>query len=186
MSRAGKPVTDQEAGAAPRSPAPHPADDRTGAGLERLSLRVALAGGMLLVGVMAMTVISVFGRYVFNAPIPGDYEITELACAVAVFAFFPYCHTRNGNIVVEFFTERLRPRHKAALDTVHNGAFTIVSGLIAWRLFVGGMHKFVDGETTLFLAIPLHWAYFPALLGAVLLTVVCVSVVCRRLHALWR
>ena len=186
MSRAGKPVTDKEAGTTPHGPAPSSSEYTTGAGLERLSRGAALAGGALLIGVMAMTVISVFGRYLFNAPIPGDYEITELACGVAVFAFLPYCHARNGNIVVEFFTEKMRPRHKAALEAAHNCAFTIVAGLITWRLSVGGARKFIDGETTLFLAIPLHWAYFPALLGAVLLTVVCALVACRRLHALRR
>lgn len=186
MSRAGKPVTDEEAATAPHGPAAPSPDGATGAGLARLSRGTALAGGALLLGVMVMTVVSVFGRYLLNAPIPGDYEITELACGVAVFAFLPYCHTRNGNIVVEFFTEKLRPRHKAALEAVHNCAFTIVAGLITWRLFVGGMHKLVDGETTLYLAIPLHWAYFPALIGAVLLTVVCAVVAGRRLRALRR
>ena len=72
--------------------------------LERLARRLALAGGLLLVGVMGMTVVSVLGRYLFNAPVPGDYEITELAIGIAVFAFFPYCHSSNANIVVELFT----------------------------------------------------------------------------------
>ena len=98
---------------------------------------MAMAGGALLAGVMGMTVVSVFGRYVFGAPIPGDYEITELACGVAVFAFFPYCHIRHGNIVVGFFTSRMRPRRKAMLDTVHNIVFAFVAGLITWRMCVG-------------------------------------------------
>ena len=89
MSRTGKPVADKEAGGAPHSPAPPSSDCTTGAGLDRLSRGFALAGGVLLIGVMVMTVISVFGRYLLNAPIPGDYEITELACGVAVFAFSP-------------------------------------------------------------------------------------------------
>ena len=78
--------------------------------LERLARAVALAGGLLLVGVIGMTVISVLGRYLFNAPVPGDYEITELAIGIAVFAFFPYCHITNANIVVELFTGRMSPR----------------------------------------------------------------------------
>ncbi|MCY4497031.1 MAG: TRAP transporter small permease, partial [Rhodospirillaceae bacterium] len=121
---------------------------------------VAIAGGMLLIGVVLMTLISVLGRYLFNAPIPGDYELTELACGIAVFAFFPYCHARSGNVVVEFFTSRLGPRRKTALSAVHNIVFVLVAGLITWRLFVGGMHKLEDGETTLYLGIPIHWAYF--------------------------
>ena len=176
MTTTGKPGEDREAAAG----------NGFGARLERLARAVAIAGGMLLTGVVLMTVISVLGRYLFNAPIPGDYELTELACGIAVFAFFPYCHARSGNIVVEFFTSRMRPRHKTALGAVHNIAFTLVAGLIAWRLFVGGMHKLGDGETTLFLGIPIHWAYFSALPGAGLLTAICVLVVCRHVHALWR
>ena len=162
------------------------AESRLAALFERVSRAAAMAGGLLLVGIMAMTVTSVIGRYAFNAPIPGDYEITELVCGVAVFAFFPYCHIRNGNIVVEFFTARLSPRRKTMLDTAHNFAFALVAGLITWRLFVGGMHKLADGETTLFLDIPIHWGYFPALLGAGLLTAVCVWVLWRHLRMLRR
>ncbi len=149
--------------------------------LERLTRAVALAGGLLLVGVMGMTVVSVLGRYLFNAPVPGDYEVTELAIGIAAFAFFPYCHITNANIVVELFTGRMPPRWKAALDAVHNVTFAIVAGLITWRLFIGGMHKFDDGETTMFLGIPIHWAYFSALIGAGLLTVVCILLLFRHL-----
>ena len=149
--------------------------------LERLTRSVALAGGLLLVGVMGMTVVSVLGRYLFNAPVPGDYEITELAIGIAAFAFFPYCHISNANIVVELFTGKMPARWKAALDAVHNITFAIVAGLIAWRLFIGGMHKFADGETTMFLGIPIHWAYFSALMGAGMLTVVCVLLLFRHL-----
>ena len=177
MNPDGKRKRDGRAGAAPGDPAPG-AYRR----LERLARAFALAGGLLLVGVMGMTVISVLGRYLFNAPVPGDYEITELAMGIAVFAFFPYCHISNANIVVELFTGRMPPRFKAALDALHNLTFALVAGLIAWRLFIGGMHKFDDGETTVFLGIPVHWAYFPALLGAVLLAAVCILLLFRHVR----
>ena len=147
---------------------------------------MAIAGGLLLIGIVAMTGISVLGRYLFNAPIPGDYEITELACGVAIFAFFPYCHMKNANIVVEFFTGRLRPRCRAALDATHNLAFAVVAALISWRLFVGGMKKFEDGETTHFLDIPIWLGYFFALPGAVLLTAVCILAFYCHLRTLVR
>ena len=183
-SRTGRRVRYDGPGAGLRGPAPYSAEHRIGAGLERLTRAVALAGGLLLVGVMAMTVASVLGRYLLNAPIPGDYEITELACGIAVFAFFPHCHLKNANIVVEFFTGRIPQRGRTALDAVHSFAFTVVAAVVTWRLFVGGMHKLEDGETTLFLGIPLYWGYFPALAGAGLLTVVCVWVLRRHLRAL--
>ena len=176
---AGKVTVDPLRGPALRSP-----NGRAGVFLEYLAGAVAMAGGILLAGVMGMTVVSVFARYVLGAPIPGDYEVTELACGVAVFAFFPYCHVRNGNIVVGFFTDRMRPRYKEALDAAHNIVFAIVAGMITWRLFVGAMQKLADGETTMFLGIPLYWAYFPALAGAGLLAAICVSKACCHLKAL--
>lgn len=143
-----------------------------------------MAGGILLAGVMGMTVASVLGRLLFGTPVPGDYELTELACGIAVFAFFPYCHVTNANMVVDFFTSRLHPQHRAALDSVHSIAFTVMAGVIAWRLFVGALRKLQDGETTLFLAIPVYWAYIPALIAAGLLTVVGFLVIHRHLRAL--
>lgn len=155
-----------------------------GEGLDRLSRGLAMAGGILLVGVMGMTVASVFGRYMFGAPIPGDYELTELACGIAVFAFFPYCHATNANIAVEFFTSRLPLRLRAVLDCVHGLAFAAMASLITWRLLVGAMHKLEDGETTLYLEIPVHWAYFLAVATAGLLTAVCFAAIHRHLRAL--
>ena len=164
-------------------PVPNVTEHRLGF-FGRLARALALAGGFLLIGVVAMTGISVFGRYLFNAPIPGDYEITELACGVAIFAFFPYCQVSKANIVVEFFTGFLHPRYRTVLDTVHSLVFAAIAALIAWRLFVGGMHKFADGETTVFLGIPVWLGYFFALPGAVLLTVVSILIFYRYLSAL--
>ncbi|MDE0530435.1 MAG: TRAP transporter small permease [Albidovulum sp.] len=184
MSRAGKREAGKETGNLSRGRALHSPGGRVGAILENLAGAVAMAGGILLTAVMGMTVVSVFGRYVLDAPIPGDYELTELACGVAVFAFFPYCHAKNGNIVVGFVTGRMHPRYKAALDALHNIVFAIVACLITWRLFVGAVQKLADGETTMFLGAPLYLAYFPALAGAGLLVAVCVLKACCHLQAL--
>jgi TRAP-type C4-dicarboxylate transport system permease small subunit len=154
--------------------------------LERAARGLALAGGFLLVGVLLMTVMSVAARYLFNAPIPGDYEITELACGVAVFAFLPYCQLHRANIVVEFFTARLHERSKRVLDVVHAFAFTAVAVVMAWRLAVGGLGKLADGQTTLYLGIPLYWGYLFAFLGAALLCVVCVQVLVDLVRAVRR
>ncbi|MYF51071.1 MAG: TRAP transporter small permease subunit, partial [Gammaproteobacteria bacterium] len=71
-----------------------------------------------------------------------------------------------------------------ALDSVHGVAALVMAGVIAWRLLVGGIRKLEDGKTTLFLEIPLHWAYFPALVAAGLLTAACFVGVLRHLRTL--
>ena len=183
-SNSGGRVADRDVRGDLRERVPGWAERGSGAVCWRLARAMAMAGGILMIGIVAMTGFSVLGRYLFNAPLPGDYEITELACGVAVFSFFPYCYMKNGNIVVEFFTGRMRQRHQTALDTAHNLVFAAVAALITWRLFVGGIHKFEDSETTLFLGIPIWLGYFAALPGAALLTTVCVWGFCFRLRAL--
>ena len=182
--RTSRKPRDVEAG--PAAPSRNGSPGRPGVGLEKLGRAFALAGGMLLVAVAGMTVASVLGRYLFGKPIPGAYELTELACGIAVFAFLPYCHLTQGNVVVDFFTSRLRPGYRAALDGLHAIAFTLMAGLVAWRLLVGGVRKLGDGETTLFLEVPIHSAYFAALVSTGLLTAVCVLVVRRHFQALRR
>ena len=87
-----------------------------GRALHRLAAALAVAGGLVLVALIVMTCLSIAGRAMFSAPLPGDFELVEIGCAVAVFAFLPYCQITGGNVVVDFFTARARPRTKAALD----------------------------------------------------------------------
>ena len=46
---------------------------------------VALIGGAILFALTLLTVISVAGRAMFSAPIPGDFELVEVGMAVAIF-----------------------------------------------------------------------------------------------------
>jgi len=71
-----------------------------------LSRAWAVLGGVMLLAVMLMTVLSVVMRAVLGFPILGDYELVEIGTAIAAFAFLPYCHQAGGNVVVDVFTNR--------------------------------------------------------------------------------
>ena len=68
---------------------------------------LAFCGGAILLLMVFVNVISVTGRIIFGKPLVGDFELIEIACAVAIFLFLPLCQLKNGNIVVEAFTLRL-------------------------------------------------------------------------------
>ena len=63
--------------------------DPIGALLFRLCQVFALAGGLVLVAMTLMSLVSIVGRAVLNRPLPGDYELVQLGCAIAVAAFLP-------------------------------------------------------------------------------------------------
>jgi TRAP-type C4-dicarboxylate transport system permease small subunit len=147
---------------------------------------LALVGGVFLLLAIAITLVSVIGRYAFGMPVPGDYELVEITCAVGVFLFFPYTQAVNGNIAAEFFTSGLSERRRRILDIGNDVIFTLVAMLLTWRLADGIVEKFDSGASTVLIGIPFWWAYSIAVLSMFLLVVVCLIRIVTGIGALRR
>lgn len=154
--------------------------------IERLTRWLALGGGMFVLFTVAVTLVSVAGRYGLNRPLPGDYETVELVCAVGIFLFFPYVHATEGNIVVRFFTAAVSARHQRMLDLGHEFVFAAVAGLLTWRLSIGFLERLESGESTMLIRIPLWWSYGIAVVSLALLFVVCIARIDAGIKALRR
>jgi TRAP-type C4-dicarboxylate transport system permease small subunit len=143
--------------------------------IERLSGAVAVTGGALSLAVALLVVVSVVGRRFFNAPIPGDFELVQMATAIAVFSFLPYCQARRGNIVVDTFTNRLPPRVNAVIDAFWDLVYAGMMGLMTACLAVGTLDHIRNGQTTMVLQFPI-WPAIAVCTGlALLLTVVALA-----------
>jgi len=142
--------------------------------LDRLTRVLALIGGALLMVSVVLSVVSIAGRYAAAMPVPGDYELVELICAVAVFLFFPFTHARGANLTAEFFTSGLPARWQKSLDVVHDLIFALIAALLAWRLGHGMVDKINNGDMSILLQIPLWWPYTVAVACLWLLCVVSV------------
>lgn len=150
-----------------------------GRALYRLSAALAVLGGLVLAALVVMICVSIAGRALFSAPIPGDFELVEIGCAVAVFAFLPYCQITRGNVLVDFFTARAGPKRRAALDAFGNLLLTVIAGLITWRGVFGAHDLYRYNETTMVLAVPVWWGFVPAVFCAAVLTLVAAYTVWR-------
>ncbi len=164
------------------APEPH---GPVGRALERVCEAVAVAGGVLLVAIMLISSVSVIGRglsQVLGAKvsgIPGDIEIVQLGCAVAVFAFLPFCQLKRANVLVGAFTKNLPVRYRAMFDLAANLLFLMLAVVLALQLGHGTMEKFRNHDTTMVLRIPEGWAYAVALAFAWLLAIVTAYTVAR-------
>jgi len=146
----------------------------------------ALAGGVVLLGVALMTTWSAASGWVLGKPLPGDFELTEVCVAIAVFAFLPYCQLTDANVTADIFTARAGPRTVAALGTL---AALIALGfglLLAWRTYEGLLDYRKYVEITAILKIPIWWAYVPALASLVLLVLACLIALAQNWRALLR
>jgi TRAP-type C4-dicarboxylate transport system permease small subunit len=127
--------------------------------LERLTIGGALLGGAVLMALVVLTVGSILGRWLFDAPLTGDVELMQLGCVVALAAALPYCQQRGGHVQVDFFTLRATRRTQRALDRSGAALAAVIYLLLGWRAAVALVDMRAAGETTMLLALPLWWAY---------------------------
>ena len=155
--------------------------------IHRAALSLALAGGAALLAITALTVISITGRGLIAAglgPVPGDYELVEMAAAFAVFSFLPWCQLQRGHVTVDLFMAPLGRRANLTADLIGNGLLTAAAGVIFWRLWLGLLDRQTFGETSFILGIPIWIGYLLAALGAALFVVVSGYTVLRSLREL--
>ena len=136
----------------------HAPTDRAGRVLLAVTKAFALAGGLVLVALTGMSFVSVVGRAAFAKPLPGDYELIQLGCAVAVAAFLPFCQMRGGHVLVDFFTAHSRPSVRATLDTLGAVLLGIAAAVFTWRLTAGAIGLREANDQTTILEIPTWYA----------------------------
>jgi TRAP-type C4-dicarboxylate transport system permease small subunit len=115
---------------------------------------VAIAGGLVFVGLVVMSIVSIVGRKLYAWPVPGDVELLQMCAAFAASAFFAYCHMIGGDVKVDFFTHRLPLRIVAVLDALGSFLIGAFGALIAWRTAAGAISLKEVGETSTILAWP--------------------------------
>lgn len=137
---------------------PHTRADKP-ALIERLAWICALIAGALLTGIALMSVASIIMRAAGLRPIQGDFELVQIGLAACIALLLPWCQLNGGNIIVDFFTAHLRPRHQRRLDAFGAVLFAVVMALVAWRTGVGAVAIARAGETSMILGFPIWIGY---------------------------
>lgn len=140
-----------------------------------LASSFAILGGVALAAVAAVTVLSVVGRALIPvglSAIPGDVELVQAGILFAVFVFLPWCHLQRGHAIVAVLTDRFPIRFSAVVEFLWDAVMLLASAFVAWRLGVGLLDKYGNGESTFILRVPLWIVYSGGLVGAVVFVLV--------------
>lgn len=148
---------------------------------------LAILGGLVLVIITLITVISITGRAFLWAglrPIPGDFELVEVGVGFAVFSFLPWCQLNRAHATVDVFTSAFSPKVNKAIDLLTEILMTVVIFVIAWRLWYGLMDKIRFRETTFILQFPVWWGFAAAMFAVSIAVIVSVYMVYVRAREL--
>jgi len=144
----------------------------------------AVAGGLALLAMIVLIVVSIIGRAFIWAglkPVLGDYELVTIGMGFAVFAFMPWAHLERGHALVSLVTDYFGARANGIILLITDLLMFLASSFLAWRLYVGMADKFGYRETTILLGIPLGWAYLLGFIGAAVTVIVSLYVLGRSL-----
>ncbi len=150
--------------------------------LAALTRPLAIAGGLLSVCLAVIVTVHVCLRWLFNSQVPGDIELVQIGTALTIFAFFPFCQSRRGNIVVDSFTTHMPERGRNLLDALWDLVYAGIAFIIAWRLVVGAWDTMRSNTVSMILGLPTGWAIAFCAAAAALLGVVAIVTALRLIR----
>jgi TRAP-type C4-dicarboxylate transport system permease small subunit len=115
---------------------------------------LAIAGGLLLLATAIMVTWSVVLTTFFKSNVQGDFEMAQMANAIAIFAFLPLAQARSGHVFVDTFTGWVNPRVNELLDSLWTFVMFAVLAMIAYRTLIGALDSYKSNMQTMVLLLP--------------------------------
>lgn len=142
--------------------------DQLSRALGRLNNLARHVATVVLVLLMLGTVADVVMRSVFDRPLVGTFELTQLAIIVILYLSIGYAEQHDAHIKVDLVTGKLRGRVRRAVLFFARLVTIAVAGMLAWRLFAFSGSLGDSGVSTSVLRYPLWPFALIAAAGALL------------------
>jgi TRAP-type C4-dicarboxylate transport system permease small subunit len=124
---------------------------------------LGIAASALLLGMMALTFADVVARYLFNRPIRGAFEITELTLLVLIFAGLPLVSHADEHVTMDFIDRMLPGRALPILVRLVHALIAALFFFLTWQMLIKAQRIAGYGDTTDVLRIPVGpFVYFMA------------------------
>ena len=135
---------------------------RTEAGIFSVTKAAAIVASIILAVMMLLTVCDVVGRYCFNRPITGTWELVGLFLVCAGTWGWGYAQMKKGHISVNIILQRLSRRAQTILRSIAYLIGFAGFSLMCWQVFLMAKRYIflTRGGVTEILGIP----YYPFML----------------------
>ena len=119
-----------------------------------LDVSLGLAASLALGCLILITCVDVVGRYIFDRPLSGAFELTEMILAALVFLALPLTTERREHIEVDILGALLPARTNRWLVAFAGLFSAALLATLAWRLGAHALGAAQDGAVTNALSIP--------------------------------
>jgi TRAP-type C4-dicarboxylate transport system permease small subunit len=134
----------------------------------RLETTLGAVSATVLFLMMMVTTVDVIGRYVFNKPLAGGFELTEMMLAALIYCGLPLVSKRREHIVIDTFDGFMSRAVKRFLDGFADVVCFLALSGIGYLIFRRAARVAEYGDTTSVLKLPL--APVAYLMGVMIVT----------------
>jgi TRAP-type C4-dicarboxylate transport system permease small subunit len=120
-----------------------------------LQRALGVTSAIVLFAMMLITAVDVAGRYLFNKPIAGGFELTEILLAALIYCGLPLVSARREHIVIDTFDPLFSRAVKRGLDMVAEVVCAVALAGVGYLIFVRAARVAEYGDTTSVLKLPL-------------------------------
>ena len=132
--------------------------------------------GMILIGsfvlyiMMALVIVDVGGRFLFNKPIAGNIELTEILMVFAIYFGMAYTQRENGHVGMDLFiTKVLKGKAYYLNNIVIIFLSLFINIMIAYYSFGQALVTYHNKSTSIYLNIPMWFLPLFVSIGTIIL-----------------
>ena len=127
----------------------------------RLDAVLGIAASAILLVLMLITFVDVVSRYLFNSPLRGAFEVTELMLLVLIFAGLPLVSHGDEHVTMDFIDRALSARGRDLLQRAVHVLCAAVMFFLTWQIWLKAGKISGYGDTTDVMRIPVGpFVYF--------------------------
>jgi TRAP-type C4-dicarboxylate transport system permease small subunit len=109
---------------------------------------LGIAASTILFLMMLLTFVDVVARYLFNFPLRGGFEITELMLLVLIFAGLPLVSHSDEHVTMDFIDRMLPDSGRLLVVRLVHGVCAAVMFFLTWQVWIKAGKIAGYGDTT--------------------------------------
>ena len=109
---------------------------------------LGIAASAILFVMMALTFVDVVARYVFNRPIRGGFEVTELLLLALIFAGLPLVSHADEHVTMDFIDRMVKPRTRVWLSRSVDVIVSALMFFMCWQVIIKAARIASYGDAT--------------------------------------